>query len=602
MLLVSIGMVILGLVAGLGAWLLFELTRLSGRMLLRLDAVDQRLANLGERPAPIPVAPPVPQTPPVPLPPSNQRPQLALGSIAPGFTLPDLAGTQHSLADFKGRSLLIIFFNPGCGFCSRMAEALAKLAPDGGDGLPMPLVISAGSANDNRAMVEKFGLRCLLLLQSETQIANQYQATGTPMGYLVNSEGNIASPLTTGADALLALASGQAPTAAPPTPPPDLPLGSAAPAFELPDLAGSQRSLVEFKGRRVLLIFFSPHCGFCTRMADDLAKVPVEDGGDRVLPLLLSTGTVNDNRSMVEEYALRCPLVLQRQMEVAALYRCPGTPMGYLIDAQGNIASSKTSGADALLALCRPAPAAPAAANGSPAPGKAPANSSNGSHKPCARCKDGKTPCSCADKIAAKNGRATPAPVKDQAYDFVDLTVHASPDAMSEELLSRSDKSLRLIIVHGATGADSTSGLEAAALRRFLRQRPEWLVSYQPADARRFLVLSRDSRDRKALPSFLTKAANFANALAKHIGDGASKVTAEQMERRLEACTLCDRRTGDHCSACGCDLPTKAGWRTTQCPLGKWPALDKTRDANVPRDDRPMDMPMVGDKQSVLAG
>ena len=22
-----------------------------------------------------------------------------------------------------------------------------------------------------------------------------------------------------------------------------------------------------------------------------------------------------------------------------------------------------------------------------------------------------------------------------------------------------------------------------------------------------------------------------------------------------------------------CDLPTKAGWKTTHCPLGKWPAL-----------------------------
>jgi hypothetical protein len=137
------------------------------------------------------------------------------------------------------------------------------------------------------------------------------------------------------------------------------------------------------------------------------------------------------------------------------------------------------------------------------------------------------------------------------------------------------------------------SGIEAAALRRFLRQRSNWLVSYQPADANRFVVLSRDPRDRKALPSLLTKAANFAKALSVHIADGASKVTGEQMERRLEICALCDRRTGDHCSACGCDLLTKTGWRTTSCPLGKWPALDKSSVAEAV-DNLSLGMAMAG--------
>src|SRR3984885_14607867 len=43
--------------------------------------------------------------------------------------------------------------------------------------------------------------------------------------------------------------------------------GAAAPPFTLPDLAGNMVALEDFKGRRVLLIHWSPGCGFCTKIA-----------------------------------------------------------------------------------------------------------------------------------------------------------------------------------------------------------------------------------------------------------------------------------------------------------------------------------------------
>ena len=45
------------------------------------------------------------------------------------------------------------------------------------------------------------------------------------------------------------------------------------------------------------------------------------------------------------------PVLLQESMEIASHYQCNGTPMGYLIDAQGRIASELAIGAPALLAL-----------------------------------------------------------------------------------------------------------------------------------------------------------------------------------------------------------------------------------------------------------
>src|SRR5262249_7320731 len=102
--------------------------------------------------------------------------------------------------------------------------------------------------------------------------------------------------------------------------------------------------------RKLLLLFFNPRCGFCTRMAPDLAKLPTDDP-DRPLPLVISTGGAEANRKLVQEHGIKCPVLLQEQMEVGSRYRAHGTPVGYLIDEQGQIASSLAVGADALLAL-----------------------------------------------------------------------------------------------------------------------------------------------------------------------------------------------------------------------------------------------------------
>src|SRR5262249_36542976 len=79
------------------------------------------------------------------------------------------------------------------------------------------------------------------------------------------------------------------PPPAAPAPPDRLPLGSPAPAFELPDLSGERRSLAQFLGQRLLLIFFSPSCGFCVKMLPDLARLSADGKDGRPLPLLVTT-------------------------------------------------------------------------------------------------------------------------------------------------------------------------------------------------------------------------------------------------------------------------------------------------------------------------
>jgi peroxiredoxin len=130
-----------------------------------------------------------------------------------------------------------------------------------------------------------------------------------------------------------------------------LPAGVPAPAFELPDLDGKPVSLEQFRGRRVLLVFFSPECGYCKGLAPDLARLTWDGRDGRPRPLVVTTGGAEANRVLVAQHGLRFPVLLQERTEVATQYRTPGTPVGYLIDESGQIAARMAAGGPAILAL-----------------------------------------------------------------------------------------------------------------------------------------------------------------------------------------------------------------------------------------------------------
>jgi peroxiredoxin len=109
--------------------------------------------------------------------------------------------------------------------------------------------------------------------------------------------------------------------------------------------------LEQFRGKRVLLTFFSPTCAFCQQMASALAALPRHAGGGLPLPLVVSAGDPHHNRELVAEHGIRCPVLLQDAMEVASAYGADGTPMGYLLDERGVTESEIAVGAEAVLAL-----------------------------------------------------------------------------------------------------------------------------------------------------------------------------------------------------------------------------------------------------------
>jgi hypothetical protein len=186
----------------------------------------------------------------------------------------------------------------------------------------------------------------------------------------------------------------------------------------------------------------------------------------------------------------------------------------------------------------------------------------------CAKCKGKKWHCErCSD-----HGKAAAEGV--QEYDFFELPFGAGVKEVLDQLSARAGHCRRLIVAQHTSELRTSGPSGLAGIRRFLMNNKDWIVSYSQPGDRLFFVLSRDPRDRKPLASKLARAANFARAVAIHIGDGGTHVTAEQLEQRLATCVLCDSRSGEHCSACGCSLLVKARWRTSKCPLNKWPKVD----------------------------
>jgi len=114
---------------------------------------------------------------------------LALDHPAPAFTLPDLAGQNVSLADFKGKVVLLDFWATWCGPCRMTMPVLEKLQED----VPKDLVLLAVNLQDTKEDVQRFvearKLKSRVLLDLDGQVGRAYQSESIPMQVLIDREG-----------------------------------------------------------------------------------------------------------------------------------------------------------------------------------------------------------------------------------------------------------------------------------------------------------------------------------------------------------------------------------------------------------------------------
>jgi len=134
-----------------------------------------------------------------PVPPAPSA--LRVGEPAPPLRLPDLDGETRDLADFRGSRALLLFWNPGCGFCQRMLPDLQRWEGSAGADALRLLVISTGSVQANRAQ----RLRAPVLLDQGFSAGRAFGVAGTPSAVLLDAEGRVASEVGVGAPGVWAL-------------------------------------------------------------------------------------------------------------------------------------------------------------------------------------------------------------------------------------------------------------------------------------------------------------------------------------------------------------------------------------------------------------
>lgn len=120
---------------------------------------------------------------------------------APEFTLPGSNGSSHSLADYKGKWVVLYFYpeddTPGCTVeaCS-FRDARDTLAEMGAE----IIGISKDEPSSHEKFKEKYSLNFVLLTDTDGEVINKYGAWGKKMfsregilrkTFIINPEGQV---------------------------------------------------------------------------------------------------------------------------------------------------------------------------------------------------------------------------------------------------------------------------------------------------------------------------------------------------------------------------------------------------------------------------
>jgi peroxiredoxin len=137
---------------------------------------------------------------PAPAPAASEAPAAPAGPTAPDFTLPDLEGKQVSLASFRGKTVVLEWFNPGCPFVrySHGEGPLKDLARKYTSQGIVWLAINSGSpgkqgagAELNRKARAEWSMDYPILLDEKGQVGKAYDAKTTPHMFVIDPAGQL---------------------------------------------------------------------------------------------------------------------------------------------------------------------------------------------------------------------------------------------------------------------------------------------------------------------------------------------------------------------------------------------------------------------------
>lgn len=124
--------------------------------------------------------------------------QARVGAPAPDFTLTDLAGQEHTLSSYRGKTVVLEWFNPGCPYVifSHGQGPLKDQARRTMNDETVWLAINSGAPGKqghgldvNRGARAEWRITNPVLLDEEGTVGRAYGAATTPHMYIVDPEG-----------------------------------------------------------------------------------------------------------------------------------------------------------------------------------------------------------------------------------------------------------------------------------------------------------------------------------------------------------------------------------------------------------------------------
>ena len=127
--------------------------------------------------------------------------RVKIGDVVPNFTLPDLDGKKISLSDYKGKLVVLEWFNPGCPFVKKVHQPggvfETRAAQEAKEGTVWLAINSGAPGNQgtgvetNKAAATKWNMQHPILLDESGEVGRMFGAKTTPHMFVISKEGKL---------------------------------------------------------------------------------------------------------------------------------------------------------------------------------------------------------------------------------------------------------------------------------------------------------------------------------------------------------------------------------------------------------------------------
>ncbi len=122
--------------------------------------------------------------------------------LAPGFTLPNMKGDSVSLADYRGKVVVLNFWASWCPPCRAEMPSMEQLYKKmkGNDFELLAVNVEKNGRPAVTDFIKKIPVSFPVLLDDTQHVSGLYQVSGLPQTVIINKQGEIVQQFTGGRD------------------------------------------------------------------------------------------------------------------------------------------------------------------------------------------------------------------------------------------------------------------------------------------------------------------------------------------------------------------------------------------------------------------